>query len=134
MNYTYEYATLVKSSSRHTGIGLLNQTASAYDSNLYKMNNLIYILINRLLKESLGGNAKTTMLATVGPSDSYIEETLSTLRYANQARSIINVARVNEDSNARLIRGKDYLNIVTGRNYINFSPVQIMCHPKDKSA
>ena len=45
------------------------------------------------------------MLATIGPADIYVEETLSTLRYANQARSIINMARVNEDANARLIRG-----------------------------
>ncbi len=60
----------------------------------------------RLLKESLGGNSKTAMLATIGPSNSHIDETLSTLRYAKQARSIINQARVNEDPKARLIRGK----------------------------
>lgn len=57
-----------------------------------------------LLKESLGGNSKTTMIATVSPAASNIEETLSTLRYASKARMIINVARVNEDVNARLIR------------------------------
>lgn len=60
----------------------------------------------RLLKESLGGNSKTTMIATVSPAASNIEETLSTLRYASKARMIINVARVNEDVNARLIRGE----------------------------
>ncbi|CAM5171552.1 unnamed protein product, partial [Natator depressus] len=57
-----------------------------------------------LLKESLGGNSKTTMIATVSPAASNVEETLSTLRYAKQARLIINTAKVNEDVNAKLIR------------------------------
>ncbi|XP_073427852.1 kinesin-like protein KIF14 isoform X2 [Dendrobates tinctorius] len=57
-----------------------------------------------LLKESLGGNSKTAMIATISPAISNVEETLSTLRYARQARLIINVAKVNEDMNAKLIR------------------------------
>ncbi|XP_029110826.1 kinesin-like protein KIF14 [Scleropages formosus] len=57
-----------------------------------------------LLKESLGGNSKTAMVATVSPAACNVEETLSTLRYAKQARMIINVAKVNEDNNAKLIR------------------------------
>ncbi|XP_065428666.1 kinesin-like protein KIF14 isoform X3 [Chrysemys picta bellii] len=57
-----------------------------------------------LLKESLGGNSKTAMIATISPTAAHVEETLSTLRYASQARSIVNVAKVNEDSNAVLIR------------------------------
>ncbi|XP_019386228.1 PREDICTED: kinesin-like protein KIF14 [Crocodylus porosus] len=57
-----------------------------------------------LLKESLGGNSKTTMIATISPAASYVEETLSTLRYAKQACLIINIAKVNEDMNAKLIR------------------------------
>ncbi|NXE08945.1 KIF14 protein, partial [Lophotis ruficrista] len=57
-----------------------------------------------LLKESLGGNSQTAMIATVSPAASSTEETLSTLRYAKQACSIINVAKVNEDVNAKLIR------------------------------
>ncbi|KAG9483318.1 hypothetical protein GDO78_009312 [Eleutherodactylus coqui] len=57
-----------------------------------------------LLKDSLGGNSKTAMIATVSPAISNVEETLSTLRYAKQARLIINVAKVNEDMNAKLIR------------------------------
>ncbi|NXL89022.1 KIF14 protein, partial [Alectura lathami] len=57
-----------------------------------------------LLKESLGGNSQTTMIATISPAASSTEETLSTLRYAKQACSIINTAKVNEDVNARLIR------------------------------
>ncbi|CAI5776599.1 KIF14 isoform X1 [Podarcis lilfordi] len=57
-----------------------------------------------LLKESLGGNSKTAMIATISPAASNIEETLSTLRYAKQACFIINIAKVNEDINAKLIR------------------------------
>nr|XP_031294177.1 kinesin-like protein KIF14 [Camelus dromedarius]XP_031294178.1 kinesin-like protein KIF14 [Camelus dromedarius] len=57
-----------------------------------------------LLKESLSGNSKTAMVATVSPAASSVEETLGALRYATQARAIVNVARVNEDVSARLIR------------------------------
>lgn len=64
------------------------------------------LFCHRLLKESLGGNSKTAMIATVSPAGSNIEESLSTLRYAQQARTIINVAKVNEDTSAKLIRGQ----------------------------
>ncbi|XP_072294433.1 kinesin-like protein KIF14 isoform X1 [Eucyclogobius newberryi] len=57
-----------------------------------------------LLKESLGGNSKTAMIATLSPAGCNVDESLSTLRYAQQARTIINVAKVNEDTNAKLIR------------------------------
>ncbi|XDA81988.1 hypothetical protein R6Z07F_011917 [Ovis aries] len=57
-----------------------------------------------LLKESLSGNSKTAMVAAVSPAGGSVEETLSTLRYAAQARSIVTAARVNEDLSAGLIR------------------------------
>ncbi|RLN84236.1 hypothetical protein DYB28_009405, partial [Aphanomyces astaci] len=57
-----------------------------------------------LLKESLGGNAKTTMLAMVSPASANYDETLSTLRYAESAKKIINRAVVNEDENDAIIR------------------------------
>lgn len=44
------------------------------------------------------------MLATITPASNYVDETLATLRYACQARSIINRARINEDPHDRLIR------------------------------
>ena len=59
-----------------------------------------------LLKESLGGNSRTAMIATISPADTHYEESLSTLRYAQQARTIVNVAKINEDPNARIIRGE----------------------------
>ncbi|AWP16267.1 Kinesin-like protein [Scophthalmus maximus] len=49
-----------------------------------------------LLKDSLGGNSKTIMIATVSPSAKSYNETLSTLRYAAHARNIVNKPRVNE--------------------------------------
>ncbi|GFS03274.1 kinesin-like protein KIF16B [Elysia marginata] len=49
-----------------------------------------------LLKDSLGGNAKTIMIATISPADVNYAETLSTLRYANRAKNIINRPTVNE--------------------------------------
>ncbi|XP_061478581.1 kinesin-like protein KIF16B isoform X2 [Rhineura floridana] len=57
-----------------------------------------------LLKDSLGGNSKTIMIATVSPADVNYGETLSTLRYANRAKNIINKPTVNEDPNVKLIR------------------------------
>ncbi|KAM3603413.1 uncharacterized protein V6R79_021811 [Siganus canaliculatus] len=57
-----------------------------------------------LLKDSLGGNSRTAMVATISPSADNYDETLSTLRYADRAKSIVNHAVVNEDPNARIIR------------------------------
>ncbi|XP_041121054.1 stAR-related lipid transfer protein 9 isoform X2 [Polyodon spathula] len=57
-----------------------------------------------LLKESLGGNSHTVMVATISPSSSSYSDTLSTLRYASHARSIVNKPQVNEDASVKLIR------------------------------
>ncbi|XP_043274427.1 kinesin-like protein KIF14 isoform X2 [Venturia canescens] len=57
-----------------------------------------------LLKESLGGNSRTAMLGTVSPGNIHLEETLATLRYACQARAIVNRVRINEDPHDKLIR------------------------------
>ena len=57
-----------------------------------------------LLKDNIGGNSRTVMVATVSPAADNYEETLSTLRYADRAKRIVNHAVVNEDPNARIIR------------------------------
>lgn len=57
-----------------------------------------------LLKDSLGGNSMTAMIAAISPADINYDETLSTLRYADSAKRIKNHAVVNEDANARMIR------------------------------
>uniref|UniRef100_A0A5S6NU99 Torsin-4A n=1 Tax=Xenopus tropicalis TaxID=8364 RepID=A0A5S6NU99_XENTR len=51
--------------------------------------------ITRILKDSLGGNAKTVMIACVSPSASDFDETLNTLNYASRAQNIKNKATVN---------------------------------------
>ncbi|GBG27336.1 Kinesin-related protein 1 [Hondaea fermentalgiana] len=62
-------------------------------------------VLTHLLKNSLGGNAKTVMIAAISPSCVNYDETLSTLRYADRAKQIKNKAVVNEDPNQKLIRG-----------------------------
>ena len=57
-----------------------------------------------ILKESLGGNSKTFMVATVSPSAINYDESLGTLRYASNAKQIVNTVKVNEDPNDKLIR------------------------------
>lgn len=53
--------------------------------------------LTRILEDSLGGNCKTTMMAMISPALEAITESLSTLKFANRAKSIKNEARVNED-------------------------------------
>uniref|UniRef100_A0A672RJP0 Kinesin-like protein n=1 Tax=Sinocyclocheilus grahami TaxID=75366 RepID=A0A672RJP0_SINGR len=60
--------------------------------------------LTRLLQDSLGGNARTVMVANIGPASYNLEETLTTLRYANRAKNIKNKPRVNEDPKDALLR------------------------------
>lgn len=61
--------------------------------------------LTRLLQDSLGGRTKTSIIATVSPAVCNIEETLSTLEYANRAKNIQNRPEVNEKlSKAQLIK------------------------------
>eukprot|EP00755_Sulcionema_specki_P020427 Sspe_Gene.12519::Locus_4273_Transcript_2_2_Confidence_0.667_Length_4872::g.12519::m.12519/K10392/KIF1; kinesin family member 1 len=57
-----------------------------------------------LLKDNLSGNSKTFMISTISPAEINHDETLSTLRYADRAKSIVTKATVNEDPNTKLIR------------------------------
>ncbi|XP_052897420.1 kinesin-like protein KIF13B isoform X1 [Anopheles moucheti] len=86
-----------------------------------------------LLKDNLGGNSKTVMLATLSPAADNYEETLSTLRYADRAKRIVNHAVVNEDPNARIIRElrkevetlREMLKHATGNNFGDMKRVDI---------
>ncbi|EFO18808.1 kinesin-like protein KIF3A [Loa loa] len=60
--------------------------------------------LTRLLQDSLGGNSKTVMFANIGPASYNYDETVSTLRYANRAKNIQNVVRINEDPKDALLR------------------------------
>ncbi|XP_042155380.1 kinesin-like protein KIF1B isoform X5 [Oncorhynchus tshawytscha] len=57
-----------------------------------------------LLRENLGGNSRTAMVAALSPADINYDETLSTLRYADRAKQIKCNAVINEDPNNKLVR------------------------------
>ncbi|XP_035032726.1 kinesin-like protein KIF1A isoform X13 [Hippoglossus stenolepis] len=57
-----------------------------------------------LLRENLGGNSRTAMVAALSPADINYDETLSTLRYADRAKQIRCNAVINEDPSNRLVR------------------------------
>ena len=56
-----------------------------------------------LLRESLGGNAVTVMLAALSPADINYDETLNTLRYAESAKKVVLTAKVNKDNTNDLL-------------------------------
>lgn len=53
--------------------------------------------LTRILEDSLGGNCKTTMMAMISPAQDSYNETHSTLKFAERAKKIKNVAQINED-------------------------------------
>ncbi|KAK2152327.1 hypothetical protein LSH36_333g03043 [Paralvinella palmiformis] len=61
-------------------------------------------VLTKLLKNALGGNSKTIMVAAIGPDAENYEQTLSTLRYANRAKSIKTDARVNQEATNKIIQ------------------------------
>ncbi|XP_065072197.1 kinesin-II 95 kDa subunit-like [Rhopilema esculentum] len=60
--------------------------------------------LTRLLQDSLGGNARTVMVANMGPASYNFEESLTTLRYADRAKRIKNKPKINEDPKDALLR------------------------------
>merc|ERR1719333_2015181 len=108
-------------SERQSKTGATNETlkeATKINLSLSALGNVISALVDgrssfipyrdskltRLLQDSLGGNTRTVMVANVGPADYNFDETLSTLRYANRAKSIKNKPRINEDPKDAMIR------------------------------
>ena len=55
-----------------------------------------------LVQDSLGGNSRTLMIACVTIADSYLEESLNTLKYANRARDIKNKPKINKERAGRM--------------------------------
>ena len=80
--------------------------------------------LTRLLSDSLGGNTKTVMIANIGPSESNLDETMSTLRYANRAKNIKNKPRINEDPKDAMIR-KMKEELVNLRKQLNGEKIDI---------
>ncbi|KNC29107.1 hypothetical protein FF38_14528 [Lucilia cuprina] len=60
--------------------------------------------LTRLLQDSLGGNSKTVMCATISPADTNYMETISTLRYASRTKNIQNRMHINEEPKDALLR------------------------------
>lgn len=60
--------------------------------------------LTRILQDSLGGNSRTIMVATVGPASYNYEETVNTLRYATRAKNIQNKPRLNENPKDAVLR------------------------------
>ncbi|XP_070172327.1 kinesin-like protein Klp98A isoform X3 [Polyergus mexicanus] len=91
-----------------TVISTLSEVSSASgDASASKRNAFIPYrdsVLTWLLKDSLGGNSKTIMIATISPAECNYNDTLSALRYANRAKNIINKPTINEDANVKLIR------------------------------
>ncbi|XP_075063877.1 kinesin-like protein KIF7 [Mixophyes fleayi] len=81
----------------NTGLLALGNVISALGDPKRKSSHIPYrdSKITRILKDSLGGNAKTVMISCISPSASDFDETLNTLNYANRAQNIKNKATVN---------------------------------------
>ncbi|CDK25918.1 unnamed protein product [Kuraishia capsulata CBS 1993] len=62
--------------------------------------------LTRLLQDSLGGQTKTCIIATISPAKVSLDETLSTLEYAYRAKSIKNKPQVNQSMNKSLLIGE----------------------------
>mmetsp|Transcript_14185 Transcript_14185/g.29792 ORF Transcript_14185/g.29792 Transcript_14185/m.29792 type:complete len:713 (-) Transcript_14185:105-2243(-) len=78
--------------------------------------------LTRVLQESLGGNAKTSLIITCSPSNFNEQETVSTLRFGQRAKMIKNVVKINHERSAEelklLLEKKDLaLSEARGRLY-----------------
>jgi hypothetical protein len=76
-----------------------------------------------ILKESLAGNSKTYLIATITGEVQYLSETLSTLRFASNAKQIINKVKVNEDpDDSKILTYNDELKQIKRSILTNKSP------------
>ncbi|KAK4058826.1 hypothetical protein OIO90_000272 [Microbotryomycetes sp. JL221] len=84
--------------SINSGLHALGNVISALGDPTKKSTHVPYrdSKLTRLLQDSLGGNARTMMIACVSATELNLNETLSTVKYANRARNIKNRAEVNE--------------------------------------
>ena len=86
-------------------------------------------ILTWLLKDSLGGNSKTAMIACIAPSD--YEETLSTLRYADQAKRIRTRARVNQDHLSAAERDKQIAEMAETIRTLQLSVTQAVANRRE---
>lgn len=81
-----------------SALSMRNKTASSDSTASTTKNHVPYreSKLTRLLQDSLGGNAKTFLLATLSPSRLNIEESINTLKFADRAKQVMVMAVVNE--------------------------------------
>lgn len=84
-----------------------------------------------LLKDSLGGNSKTAMVACISPTD--YEETLSTLRYADQAKRIRTKAHVNQDAVSAAERDAKIMEMAETIKALQLSVNNAAAHKRDEA-
>ncbi|KAF9951949.1 kinesin motor protein cin8 [Mortierella alpina] len=102
-------------------IGKLNLEAGRINQSLLTLGRVINSLVERsqhipyreskltrLLEDSLGGKTKTCIIATISPARSCLEETISTLNYANRAKNIKNTPEINQKMSKKTLI-KEYL-------------------------
>lgn len=75
--------------------------------------------LTRLLQDSLGGKTKTCIIATISPAKVSLDETISTLEYANRAKSIKNKPQVNQSMSKKLLIKEYVQEIEKLRNDLN---------------
>lgn len=63
-------------------------------------------MMTSVLRDSLGGNCKTTMIAALSVAKPNIDESISTCRFAQRVALIKNTATLNEETDPRLIISK----------------------------
>jgi hypothetical protein len=82
-----------------------NFTHNSTHSSTHNINHISFreSTLTYLLSESLGGNSKTYMIATISPNINNYNETLNTLRYATNVSKIINIVKVNKESNEEIV-------------------------------
>lgn len=88
-------------------------------------------VLTRILQNALGGNSKTLMICALSPATNNFDETLSTLRYADQAKKIKNCAIVNESEQDKMIRelqgeNEKLKELLTKFQVGNFTPDMMM--------
>jgi len=88
-------------SERHGKTGI-----STNEGHAFTESKSINLSLSCLGKDSLGGNARTMMIACLSPSDTNFEETLSTLKYAHTTKSVNNrpVMNIDQDPKDKMIR------------------------------
>jgi hypothetical protein len=84
-------------------IDVLIDNSKIRNPKLHKLPPFRESVLTYVLKDSLGGNSRTMMIAAISPHESNMEDTMGTLRYALRAKAIVCDAKVNEEKSAAMV-------------------------------